>query len=237
MATCTREFFTDWGSISPFSSGDNFFIFVCTKGNLLFLINTFGTNCIKQPEIVEPLISPTEILIDDIKRIRSQMSRVDHSSFYRLVEKLDIDWEKVLFCCLESRNEDMLCYLIDTSFYHQILKETISRCINPLVIKAFCWRSGQVLKLLLENFGHLNELRQVDNIVLNENLLAGAQYVISMFNRDGRHKYRNKPFSVSESRAEFETFYKQVTELKESRNHHHASLEIFFNVEINKKGF
>ena len=97
--------------------------------------------------------------------------------------------------------------------------------------------SGQVLKLLLENFGHLNELRQVDNIVHNENLLTGAQYIISMFNRDGRHKYRNKPFSISESRAEFETFYQQVTVLKESRNHHHASLEIFFNVEINKKGF
>ena len=192
---------------------------------------------VKKPEIVEPVISPTEILIDDIKRIRSQMSRVDHSSFYRLVEKLDIDWKKVLFCCLESRNEDMLCYLIDTSFYHQTLKETISKCINSLVIKAFCWRSGQVMKLLLENFGHINELRQVDNIVLNENLLAGAQYIISMFNRDGRHKYRNKPFSVSESRAEFEIFYKQVSELKESRNHHHGSLEIFFDIEINKKGF
>ena len=164
------------------------------------------------------------------------MSRVDHSSFYRLVEKLDIDWKKVLFCCLESRNEDMLCYLIDTSFYHQTLKETISRCINSLVIKAFCWRSSQVLKLLLENFGHINELRQVDNIVLNENLLAGAQYIISMFNRDGRHKYRNKPFSISESRAEFEIFYKQVSELKKSRNHHHGSLEIFFDININKKG-
>ena len=43
VAICTRECFIDWGSINPFSSGDNFFIFVCTKGNLLFLINTFGT--------------------------------------------------------------------------------------------------------------------------------------------------------------------------------------------------
>jgi len=185
----------------------------------------------KQSDIPQPLISPTEILIDDIKRIRSQASSVDHSSFYRLVEKLDIDWEKVLSCCLDSRNEDMLCYLIDTSFYHENLKQNIVKCINSLVIKAFCWRSGQVLKLLLENFGYVNELRQVDNIILNENLLAGAQYIISMFNRDGRHKYRNKPFTNSESRADFEMFYKQVSEIKQPN----ANLGIYFSVETNKR--
>ena len=127
----------------------------------------------------------------------------------------------------------MLCYLIDTSFYHEKLKQNIIKCINSLVLKAFCWRSGQVLKLLLENFGHVREFRQVDTIMLNENLLAGAQYVISMFNRDGRHKYRNKPFLNSESRAEFEIFYKQVSEIKRSNK----TLEIYFNIEMNKKGF
>ena len=70
-----------------------------------YKFSRFCNPVIQKPEVPEPLISPTEILIDDIKRIRSQTSRVDHSSFYKLVEKLDIDWEKVLMCCLDSRNE------------------------------------------------------------------------------------------------------------------------------------
>jgi len=201
-----------WGRIQgPIRGDQGFTCCICVQ-----LIVLFKDKCIANP------VDGTQILVNEINEVDSGIIETSYDTFSRLTAKLDIDWKKVLICSLESSNDDFFCYLIDVSFNNSYLREIITSNIGVLLVKAFEKRAKSALKLILDNYIYIPDLRKVSTLHLQDDLLEGSKFIVAMHNQNGNLKTRTAHFDENL----FKELYAQVQEIPE--------LQVYFQLDLKK---